>query len=322
LEVAGLIALALNSGSSSLKYGVFDGERELGRGESKGLPKITVEVDVVGHRIVHGGPRLTSPVIIDDSVMSELEAVIPLAALHMPPALKLLAEARRAFPNVKHVACFDTAFHADLPAVARRYPLPDRYSDIRRYGFHGLSYEYVLSVLDRPLPSRIIIAHLGSGSSLVALRDGQSIDTTMGLTPAGGVLMGTRTGDLDPGVLFYLSRKYGLGIGEMEKLVERESGLLGVGGSADVRELLKRDDPKSRLAIEMYAYDVRKAIGAYAAALGGLDLLVFTGGIGAHATVIRDLIVDGVRFLNAKVQIIPTDEERVIAHHALRLVRA
>jgi acetate kinase len=231
-----------------------------------------------------------------------------------------------------------------MPEVARRLPLPDRFKEIRRYGFHGLSYEYVMSALGPAAPSRIVIAHLGNGASLVAVKDGRSIDTTMGLTPAGGILMGTRPGDLDPGVLIYLAREKGLGPDALEQLVDRESGLVAIGGTSDMKTLLERSpsDPRAQLAVEMFGYSVRKAIGAFAAALGGLDLLVFTGGIGEHAAPVRaeacrglepfGIEVDAKRNAahaaiisaassRAVVRVVTTDEDAVIARHARRLVR-
>jgi acetate kinase len=262
----------------------------------------------------------------------------------MPACIAGIEAIAARHPGMPQVVCFDTAFHATLPEVARRLPLPDRFNAVRRYGFHGLSYEYVMSTLGVEPPPRIVIAHLGNGASLVAVKDGRAIDTTMGLTPTGGILMGTRSGDLDPGVLVYLARSNGLGPDALEHLVDRESGLLAVGGTSDMKTLLERSrsDPRARLAVQMFGYAVRKAIGAFAAALGGIDLLAFTGGIGERAAPIRaeacrglepfGIEVDAER--NARdeevisgassrsvVRVVTANEDLVIARHARRLVR-
>jgi acetate kinase len=279
---------------------------------------------------------------VDTTVIAELKKLSALAPLHMPAAIAGIEAIAAWHPRLFQVACFDTAFHASMPEIARRLPLPlwaDR-AGVRRYGFHGISYEYVLSKLGPEAPSRIVIAHLGNGSSLVAVKDGRSIDTTMGFTPAGGVLMGTRTGDLDPGALVYLLREKHLSTDEIERLVERESGLLGVGGTSDMIALLERADERARLAVAMFGYAVRKAIGALGAALGGIDLLVFTGGIGEHAPSVRADACAGLESFGVHldegrnsrgeeivsvdespcaVRVIATNEDLVIAQHALRL---
>ena len=295
----------------------------------------------VGHRVVHGGPRHSAPARVDAALAAELRSLIPLAPLHMPAAIAGIEAVAARFPEIPQLACFDTAFHASLPEVARRLPLPDDLYDdgVRRYGFHGLSYEYVMSTLGADRPSRIVIAHLGHGASLVAVRDGRAVDTTMGLTPTGGILMGTRTGDLDPGVVFYLARERGLSIDAIESLVTRRGGLVALGGTSDMKTLLDRRtvDPRAALAVEMFAYGVRKAIGAFAAVLGGIDLLVFTGGIGEHAPEVRaeacrgldafGITLDpernarGDRLISPSanrcaVRVVSTDEDLVIARHA------
>jgi acetate kinase len=302
--------------------------------------------DIVGHRVVHGGGTYAEPALVDAAMLHGLESLIPIAPLHLPGAIAAMKAMRRRDPDVPQVACFDTAFHRNLPELARRLPIPDRLDQkgVHRYGFHGLSYEYVLSVLGPAGPARMVIAHLGNGSSLVAVKDAAAIDTTMGFTPAGGIPMGTRTGDIDPGVLFYLARERGYSITELEELVEHRSGLIGIGGTSDVKTLLEREktDEKARLALDVFAYAVKKAIGAYAAALGGLDLLVFTGGIGEHSADIRARACRGLGFLgvtldDAKntangpvvstadsacvVRVVKTDEEIVIARHAYSIVR-
>jgi acetate kinase len=297
-----------------------------------------------GHRVVHGGPEHVQPALVDAALLASLHRIVPLAPLHLPAAIAGIEGVATRYPSLPQFVCFDTAFHAAMPEVARRLPLPDRFKEIRRYGFHGLSYEYVMSALGPAAPSRIVIAHLGNGASLVAVKDGRAIDTTMGLTPAGGIVMGTRPGDLDPGVLFYLAREKGLGPDALEQLVDRESGLLAIGGTSDMKTLLERSgsDPRAQLAVEMFGYSVRKAIGAFAAALGGLDLLVFTGGIGEHAAPVRaeacrglepfGIEVDAKRNAahaaiisaassRAVVRVVTTDEDAVIARHARRLVR-
>jgi acetate kinase len=306
----------------------------------KGLQRVSV----AGHRVVHGGPEHVQPAIVDAALLASLRLIVPFAPLHLPASIAGIEAIATRDPALPQIVCFDTAFHATLPEVARRLPLPERFEGVRRYGFHGLSYEYVMSTLGPAAPPRIVIAHLGNGASLVAVKDGRAIDTTMGLTPAGGILMGTRTGDLDPGVLIYLAREKGLRPDALESLVDRESGLLAIGGTSDMRTLLDRagTDPRARLAVEMFGYAVRKAIGAFAAALGGIDLLVFTGGIGEHAAPVRaeacrgleqfgievdaarnarDEAIISVASSRSVVRVMPTDEDLVIARHARRLVR-
>jgi acetate kinase len=299
--------------------------------------------DAVGHRVVHGGSR-TAPALVDDAVLAELRGLVPLAPLHMPASPAGIDAVRARFPGLPQVACFDTAFHAGLPERARRLPVPADLDarGVRRYGFHGLSYEHVLGTLEAP-PARIILAHLGAGASLVALADGRPVDTTMGFTPCGGLLMGTRPGDVDPGVLVYLMRARGLDADGLEDFVNHRSGLYALAGSADVRELCARagHDRAAALALDLFATSVRKAIGAFAAVLGGLDLLVFTGGIGEHAPSIRWDACQGLQFLGLEldparndrgdpiisaagsrctVRVTAADEEEVIARHTASLV--
>jgi acetate kinase len=361
----GPIVLCLNAGSSSLKLAVF----EMGEGREVQISHDSIEriglegaprdhadalatafgrmgdlerrIDIVGHRVVHGGPDHVAPARVDAGLISTLRALVPLAPLHLPAAIAGIEAVTQRSPTQKQIACFDTAFHSTLPAVARHLPLPPRFADheVRRYGFHGLSYEYVLSTLVAPVPERIVIAHLGNGASLAAVQGGRSIDTTMGLTPSGGIPMGTRTGDLDPGILFYLMREKGLSPAALEELVDRQSGLAGVGGSSDMQTLLQKRtrDPRAALAVAIFGYAVRKAIGGLAAALGGLDLLVFTGGIGEHAAEVRADACAGLQVLgisldpdrNARaervissdksrvvVRVVNTNEDLVIARHA------
>jgi acetate kinase len=361
--------LSLNSGSSSIKYAVtLDGE-ELGRDVIGGLTDVDrravvaqvfaavddlgIAIDAVGHRIVHGGPDLTDHVRIDDGVLATLRAAVDFAPLHLPDELAVIDAVAAHIPDLPQVACLDTAFHATLPTVAHRFALPAAVVDhgIRRYGFHGLSYEYVVDSVGAGRLGRAVIAHLGSGASLAAVEGGISVDTTMGLTPTGGVVMGTRTGDLDPGVLLHLLRTGRVDQAGLERLVDHESGLLGLSGStADVQSLLAArdgDGPEASgaaLALDVFTYSVRKAIGALVAALGGIDTLVFTGGVGEHATAIRAEVVAPLAFLGLQldpaaneahgsatdrrispdgatdVLVVPTDEEAMIARHTARLL--
>jgi len=254
-----------------------------------------------GHRIVHGGPTFSAPQRVDRAVRRELEELIPFAPLHLPSELAMIDAVAAHYPELPQVACFDTAFHNRLPEIAKRFPLPQQLWEqgIRRYGFHGLSYEYVVGKLGAELGARAIIAHLGNGASMVALRDGAPVETSMGLTPTGGFMMGTRSGDLDPGVVLYLLRQ-GYSAEKLEELLNHRAGLLGVSGeSSEMKVLLERrsSDPGADLAVKMFCYQVRKFIGAYAAALGGLDTLVFTGGIGERAGKVRAEICEGLEHL-------------------------
>jgi acetate kinase len=299
----------------------------------------------VGHRIVHGGPRHRRPERIDAALVDSLRRIVRFAPLHLPAEIRAIEAVTARHPHLPQVACFDTAFYRDLPEISRRFPLPGSLDEqgLFRYGFHGLSYEYLVETLGERASGKAIFAHLGNGSSVTALRDGVPIDTTMGLTPAGGFMMGTRAGDLDPGLLFYLLDA-GHGVREVERLVNLESGLLGVSGStSDMKTLLERraKDERAALAFEMFAYQVRKAIGALAAALGGLDTLVFTGGIGQNAPPVRERICAGLEHLGvyvdreknrasqdvisadgarAIVRVVPTDEELMIARHTTRVL--
>jgi acetate kinase len=245
-------------------------------------------------------------------------------------ALKIIASAQSIFPTSAHFACFDDAFHRTMPETAARFPLPKEYfqAGIRRYGFHGLSYESLLHHFGADVPERAIFAHLGNGSSLCALRDGKSIDTTMGLTPTGGIPMGTRSGDLDPGILLYLMRHEKLSADRLEDLLNHQSGLAGLSsGESDVKALEQRAGEKDReamLALDIFAVRVRKTIGAYMALLGGVDRLVFTGGIGEHSQRIRSAATSGLESMGLgeqKITVIPTKEEQQIARHCRRLMR-
>ena len=298
------------------------------------------DLAAAGHRIVHGGPKFTAPQRIDDRLKAALRELIPFAPLHLPSQVAMIDAVAAHFPDLPQVACFDTAFHSRMPEVAQRFALPGKLWEqgIKRYGFHGLSYEYVVGKLGAELGQRAVIAHLGNGASMVALRDGVSIDTSMGMTPTGGFMMGTRSGDLDPGVLLHL-----LGAGysaeKLEVLLNHEAGLLGVSGqSSEMKALLekRKTEPAAALAVQMFCYQARKFIGAFAAALGGLDTLVFTGGIGERAATVRAEICSGLQYLgvavdgeannrNAEVisatgsrcvvRVVETDEDLMIARH-------
>jgi acetate kinase len=278
----------------------------------------------VGHRVVHGGPHLLTHQPITPQVLRQLRSAVHFAPVHIPQALSLIAASQSLFPSAAQFACFDDVFHQTMPEVASHLPLPQRYFDegVRRYGFHGLSYESLVHHFGAALPARAIFAHLGNGASLCALRHRQSIDTTMGLTPTGGIPMGTRSGDLDPGVFVYLLRTQQLGADALEDLINHQSGLFALScGESDVKSLEERaraKDQRASLALNVFVTAVRKAIGAYAALLGGVDLLVFTGGIGEHSDYVRSGVTDGLEFLGLtadKIKIIPAQEEQQIARH-------
>jgi acetate kinase len=367
----GLI-LVLNSGSSSLKFGIYrpgetdeepmltgsaegvgrdDGSLHIRSSDGTSLSQrecihesqsealnalaaaIREHIDnmplAVGHRVVHGGPNLRRHQIITPQVLDELRSATHFAPLHIPQALSLIAAAQSIFPSAAQYACFDDAFHQTMPETACRFALPQRYFDagIRRYGFHGISYESLVHHFGTTLPQRAIFAHLGNGSSLCALQNGASIDTTMGLTPTGGIPMATRSGDLDPGVILYLLRNEKLEADKLEDLLNHRSGLFALSsGEGDVKALEERarsNDPKARLALDVFAISVRKTIGAYLALLGGVDLLVFTGGIGEHSDQVRSSATQGLESLGLtadKVQIVPTQEERQIARHCREMM--
>lgn len=319
---------------------VFDWLLEQASGES---------VLAVGHRVVHGGLKFAAPVIVDANVLGELAALARLAPLHQPHNLAGLRVASSILPGAPQVACFDTAFHRSQPFVADTFALPKAFYEegVRRYGFHGLSYEYVSSRLGEIEPERArgraVLAHLGNGASMCALLEGRSVATTMGFTALEGLPMGTRCGEIDPGVVLYLLQEKGMSADEVYELLYRRSGLLGLSGvSQDMRALLQSDSGDARRAIDYFVYRVRREIGAMAAVLGGLDVLAFTGGIGEHATAIRAAICSGMEWLGLKldnaanamgglisaadsrvrIHVVPTDEERVIARHTRALVGA
>lgn len=354
--------LALNVGSSSLKFGIYrvesgeprsvaEGEIEVRgehwqlryRGDADGatheltgnsddaaldtlrtLAAVT-PIDAVAHRIVHGGPWLREHCLIDEAVTKKIEAAASFAPLHVPAALDWVRHATKALLQARQVACFDTAFHRHLPDTARVLPLPHELlaKGVQRYGFHGLSCESILDQME-DVPARLVIAHLGSGASLTAVRDGQSVDTSMGMTPTGGIIMGTRPGDLDPGVMLFLLREGHADTLALEDLLEHRSGLRGISGlSADVRELASaKGNPLAALALEQFTLSVARQVAGMAVVLGGIDLLVFTGGIGEHDVATRDRVTAHLApcFPGLQIQVLPSQENRIMAAHAARLV--
>jgi len=340
------LVLALNGGSSSLKFALF---RTVAAGA--GAPAVPHEriaagrfdtpvgpetasaaaadaaleqvaqaiapharleaIDAAGHRIVHGGPHYTAPTRVTPEVIDALRALAPFDPEHLPAEIALIEALARRAPGATQVACFDTAFHADLPRVARLLPIPRRYEalGVRRYGFHGLAYASIIERLRREgrpgeADGRLVLAHLGNGASLAAVHGGKPVDTTMAFTPAAGVPMGRRSGDLDPGLVAWLAGVEGMTIEAFNRMVHQESGLLGISEtSGDARDLLAREaaDPRAREALDLFCYEVRKRIGAFAAALGGIDTLVFSGGIGENAMGIRARIAAGLEFLGVRL---------------------
>ena len=304
--------LVVNAGSSSLKLRLLgDGDEPLGArdlepGEDVGAAVAELGgADAVGHRVVHGGARFVEPVVIDAGVVAALEELTALAPLHQPPALAAIAAVGRAAPGLPAVACFDTAFHAGLPDAAATYALPRAWRErwpLRRYGFHGLSHAWIARRAAEVLggAERIVSCHLGAGASLAAIRDGRSVDTTMGFTPLAGLVMATRPGDVDPGLLLWMLERRELSEGEVSEALAHESGLKGLAGTADMREVVAaagRGEPDGALALDVYVHRLRGAIAGMAAALGGLDALVFTGRIGERAPEVRARAAAGLGFL-------------------------
>jgi acetate kinase len=376
---AGALILAVNSGSSSLKFGLYqtpqascdpqlalaggasgighaNGRLQISDAANKALvdeaytlnsqgeamkeildaiaQRAGKKPDALGHRMVHGGPHLREHQAITPALLQTLEAAVQFAPIHIPAAIRLVRETEKLLPGVPQYACFDTAFHRTMPESARHYPLPERLYDlgVERFGFHGLSYESMVVRLGPEIPERVVGAHLGSGASLVALQKGVSIDTSMGMTPVGGIPMATRSGDFDPGVVLFLMRTEQLSADQLESLLNKDSGLGALsGGESDMRLLeqcARKGDPKAQLALDVFAHAVRKMIGAYAAELGGLDLLIFTGGIGEHDASMRNRICQGLDFLGvtsgdpaqcAKVRVITAQEELQIARITCKL---
>jgi acetate kinase len=382
--------LALNAGSSSLKFGVFRSTGNativpVSKGGIEGIgtaphftardnngvtliekrwPSATFAIVLgellewidhhlgddrlvaVGHRVVHGGRDYTAPVRLTDDVLAALDALTPLAPLHQPHSLAPVRAITKLRPGLAQIACFDTAFHRTMPAVATRFALPREFEDegVRHYGFHGLSYEYIAQRLRQvapgPAAGRVIVAHLGNGASLCAMLSGLSVDTTMSFTALDGLMMGTRCGAIDPGVLLYMLQQKNLSPADVEHLLYEKSGLLGVSGlSSDMRVLLASDLPHAREAVELFVFRIARETAALAASLGGLDGFVFTAGIGEHAPEIRAAVCERLRWLGVttgpevgslisapdsrvEVHIIPTDEEATIGQHTLETLAA
>jgi acetate kinase len=307
-----------------------------------------VVIDAVGHRVVHGGSAYSAPQQVTATLLATLRSLIPIDPNHLPQAIDAIAATERLFPGVPQVACFDTAFHRHQPAVAQAFALPRALTakGVRRYGFHGLSYEYIVSALPEVAPAcprgRLVVAHLGNGASMCAIADGRSIATTMGFTAVDGLPMGTRTGTLDPGVILYLLQHEGMDAKSIEALIYERSGLLGVSGlSSDMRALLASDAPAAREAVDLFVYRIGRELGSLVAALGGLDALVFTAGIGEHAAAIRARVCRDAHWLGVRldeaanaadgpciscagsavsVWVVPTDENLMVARHTQRLL--
>jgi len=386
------LILVINTGSSSLKFGLYterDGdERVVLSGLADGVGRtggkielkddkgrvlrseklsfasqdaaldraarwltehLSGQPDAIGHRVVHGGPRLLNHQLITPDVIRELRSCVHFAPLHIPMALRLIETSERNYPNTPQFACFDTAFHKDMPETAARFALPGELFDqgIRRYGFHGLSYESILHQLGDKTPKRTVIAHLGNGASLAAVLERRSVDTSMGLTPTGGIPMSSRSGDLDPGVILYLMRAKRMTADSLEKMLNHESGLTGLsGGKGDMRDLeaaADAGDARAKLAIEIFCNAIRNTVSSYAAVLGGLDLFIFAGGIGEHSARVRSQVCQGLEFLGVgldgpanrahepklstksskiEVRVVPSEEDRQIARHCRRMMQA
>lgn len=381
--------LAINAGSSSLKFAVYADDAALdllAKGEVAGLggtPRLhtrcanapaverkladvanpidalrvalgwiaaqfpQVYFSAIGHRVVHGGSRFHAPIVVDDAALQELESLDPLAPQHQPFNLAVVRELRTRFPRALPIACFDTAFHAEWEDCARRIALPRKFYDsgVRRYGFHGLSYEFLAGRVHTLAPDarRVVLAHLGSGASVCAVRDDHSVESTMGFSVLDGLPMGTRCGAIDPGVIFHLHRQYALSFEQIEHLLYYDSGLKGVSGiSADMRDLLESNSTEARQAVDVFVHHCVKSIGGLAAILGGIDALVFSGGIGWHAPAVRASICAKLEFLGIRVDAdanaanaerislasatpvfaLETDEERMIARHCRALLAA
>ena len=374
ISVTMTAVLVVNAGSSSLKYALYGPGESSSRLLSGKLERIgepgrpanhsaCVEpllaevtkaggvIDAIGHRLVHGGPRYLESTRVSADLLAELRRLSSWDPEHLPSEIALIEALAQRFPDTPQVACFDTAFHRDLPRVSRILPIPRKYeaAGVRRYGFHGLSYSYLVGQLRREaegLPQRLVLAHLGNGASVAAVRDGRCIDTTMGFTPAAGLPMSRRAGDIDPGLVAYLARTEGMTAEGFDEMVNTKSGLLGISEtSSDVRDLLQRekDDVRAAEALAIFCYRVKQTIGGFAAALGGLDAVVFSGGIGEQAAEIRARILDGLEFLGivldparnaahaavitrddsrVRGRVIRTDEESEIARSTREVVKA
>jgi acetate kinase len=324
--------LVVNAGSSSLKLARLDDEARVDATETDDLATFVARsgpIDAVGHRVVHGGAEFTDAVLVDDDVLRALAELTPLAPLHQPRAVELIRDARELVPGVPHVACFDTAFHATIPEAAHTYALPKAWRDtwpLRRFGFHGLSHAYAArtaaEMLGRPLAElHLVTCHLGAGASLCAVAGGRSVDTTMGMTPLEGLVMATRAGSVDPGLVLWVQQYGGLPIGHVQHALEEESGLVGLFGSGDMRDVLAaraEGDATATLAFDTYVHRLRREIGAMRAALDRLDALVFTGGVGENAPAVRAAATAG---WDCEVLVVEAREDVEVARAVLRLAR-
>jgi acetate kinase len=333
--------LVVNAGSSSVKLRLLRDDDELLEEHDLDAPSAHVDrealkatlagvvADAVGHRIVHGGTRFRDPVRVDAGVVDALEELTDLAPLHQPKSLAALAAVSEALPGVPAVACFDTAFHATLPSAAATYALPAEWRErwgLRRYGFHGLSHAYAsrraADLLGAPAADlRLVTCHLGAGASLCAVSGGRSVDTTMGFTPLEGLVMATRSGSVDPGLLLWLLERERVEEAEMAEALEHSSGLLALAGTADMRELLERDDAGAQLALGVYVHRLRAGIASMAAALGGADAIVFTGGVGENSPEIRRRALEGLGFLDARELVVAAREDLEIARQVRSALR-
>ncbi len=360
--------LTINAGSSTVKGALFDvadtkrlWANKVEQTGAAGLDALLRELDQkqpgasivgIGHRVVHGGPKYDRPEAVTSDVLAELKRLAPLDPEHLPAEIEIIEQCAKRWPDIRQWACFDTAFHHNLPDVARVLPIPRRFESqgVRRYGFHGLSYAYLMEELakvagEQAANGRVVLAHLGAGASMAAVKDGKCFDTTMSLTPTAGLVMATRTGDLDPGLMLHLLREDKMTVDQLDRMVNKESGMLGLSETtADMRELLAKEatDDRARLAVAIFTYQAKKWLGALTAALGGVDTVVFAGGIGEHAATIRARICDGLAFLGIEidptrnanaaplistdasrvaVRVIPTDEELMICRHVQRLLK-
>ena len=325
--------LVVNAGSSSVKLSVLDERDSLvvseavpapgGKVDQDALAKVvgrSKPIDAVGHRIVHGGTELTEPVLVDEAVLRKLQALTDLAPLHQAKSLSGLEAVSRMLPGVPAVACFDTAFHATIPPAAHTYALPPQWRrrwDLRRYGFHGLSHAYasrrVAEMMAPAKPRRVVTCHLGAGASLAAVRDGVSVDTTMGFTPLEGLVMATRSGSVDPGLVLWLEEHVGMPPGELASTLEYRSGLFGLAGTPDMRQVLEAEaagDPGAVLAVGVYLHRLRGAIAAMVASLGGLDAICFTGGVGERSGTLRRRATGGLGFLGIHLDEAKNEEAR------------
>jgi len=334
--------LVFNVGSSSLKYAAYNLRlKERVRGEADNFNKITNNISkpkAIGHRIVHGGNKYIEPVILNAQILHDLDKLSDLAPLHNPPAVSVSRRSLKKWPDVPNVGVFDTSYYKDLPNFTKLYAIPFNLSqkyNIRRFGFHGTSHEYVAKKAAKKIGKtfetlKIITVHLGAGCSITAHKEGKAYDTSMGLTPLEGLIMARRCGDIDPGIIFYLRRVANLNFEELEEILNNKSGLLGISGvSKDIPDVVgcsTMEEPTEKshrcgLALEMYAYRIKKYIGAYTAAMGGLDTLVFTGKVGEGSAIIRDMITNNLEFIgDFKTLVISTNEELQIAREVKRLV--